>query len=127
MTLLHKMVLLEQKTREFGFEWPHVESILDQIKSECLEVKECLDLKESKERLQEEIGDLIHAVFSLCHFLDCDLQETIEKNRIKFEKRLNKLQNLASDLGYSSLKGKSVEFNLQLWHKVKQDSEMPEC
>lgn len=125
MALLEEMVTLEKETRDFGFEWPHMESILDQIRSECLEIKESVTLQESRDRIQEEIGDLIHAVFSLCQFLDCDLEETIEKTRLKFQDRLDRLRKLAAEEGLDSLKGKSVEFALQLWHKVKQSSETP--
>jgi|GEM_PF-4217910 len=52
---------------------------LIKIISECNEIKQALAEHESQKRRQEEIGDLIHAAFSLCVFLDCDLEETIER------------------------------------------------
>ena len=69
---LKKIVKLEREARNFGFDWPNKEMIFDQIISEIEEIKQAKDSE-----LQEEVGDLLHAVISLCIFLNYDLEETL--------------------------------------------------
>jgi NTP pyrophosphatase (non-canonical NTP hydrolase) len=71
MELLDKISALEEEASQFGFKWQSADQIMIQIHSECDEIKEHLEHDPSKANqtaLQEEIGDLLHAVFSLCIF-----------------------------------------------------------
>ena len=65
MNLLDKVVALENTASEFGFEWETTDQIMKQIQSECAEINEHLGLgiAANQAALQEEIGDLLHAVF----------------------------------------------------------------
>ena len=42
MNLLDKVVALENEAAEFGFEWETANQIMEQIQSECVEVREHL-------------------------------------------------------------------------------------
>ena len=60
MELLDKISALEEEASQFGFKWQHAAQIMNQIHSECDEIKEHLDHDPSKANqtaLQEEIGD----------------------------------------------------------------------
>ena len=83
---------LENDASAFGFAWPDSGMILNQISSEVLEVKSAIELEESKDRIQSEIGDLLHATLSLCVFLKMNQEETLKKSVEKFEKRFSKVQ-----------------------------------
>ncbi len=109
----------EQEASAFGLSWPNVEMLLDQIRDECREVQEAISQNEGKERLQEEVGDLIHAALTLCILLDIDIQETLIKTNTKFASRLEKVKKVAHSLGLSSLKGQSFESMMAIWHKAK--------
>ena len=119
MSPLPRLIELKKNARNFGFEWPDAFMILDQIVDECREVREEL-LLASHNKLQEEVGDLLHAAFSLCLFLNLDLEETLSKTNDKFEKRMLALKNLTQDSGLSNLKGQSLEFMLNLWREAKK-------
>jgi uncharacterized protein YabN with tetrapyrrole methylase and pyrophosphatase domain len=93
--------------------------IFEQISSELEEVKEALINAESKERIQEEIGDLIATTISLCIFAGFDVEETIAKQNDKFGARMKALKQLAKQQGFESLKGQSIQTSLKLWHDVK--------
>lgn len=119
MSPLPRLIELEKDARNFGFEWPDAFMILDQIVDECREVREELFLNPPK-KLQEEVGDLLHAAFSLCLFLNLDMEETLSKTNDKFEKRMLALKTLTQDSGLSNLKGQSLELMLNLWREVKK-------
>lgn len=122
MDILRKTMLLEQEAEDFGFAWPEVSCILKQIQDECLEIQDAIAANESRERIQEEIGDLLHATLSLCFFMHFCPQETLEKTTDKFSERFNRVKAIAQAEGYPNLKGKSFEVLMEFWKKAKNIS-----
>lgn len=121
MNLIKKLVGLEKDAVEFGFQWSNAEQIMQQIQSECIEVNEHLQAKDAVNQasLQEEIGDLMHAVFSLCVFCNLDPEQTLENTLNKFEKRLNMVKYIAAEQGMFNVKDKTFEQLMQLWDEAK--------
>ena len=76
MNILDKIALLETEAATFGFKWETPQQIKEQIISEIAEIDVHLQDKH-QEKLQEEIGDLLHAVFSLTVFCGFDPQTTL--------------------------------------------------
>lgn len=124
MHILEKAVLLEKDADAFGFRWENTTQIMAQIKSECEEIQEHLDLKEIQKSnrlaLQEEIGDLFHAVLSLCVYCQFDPQETIQNALDKFERRLLSVKQIAQKQGISNLKGYAFDELMQFWDQAKR-------
>ena len=122
MTILDKLTSLEIEAADFGFKWETTDQIKAQILSELNEINAHLK-DENKEKLQEEIGDLLHAVFSLCVFCKLDPKVTLEKSVKKFERRFTLVKQLAKLHGLDSLHGKSFDELMYYWNSAKeQDS-----
>ena len=119
MSELQKLISLDQDARDFGFDWPGVEMILDQVCSECEEVREAIANNEPPARIQEEIGDLISSVISLCLFIGFDVDKTLTKVNKKFGSRMELVKRLAKERGFDNLQGQSIEMMLELWREVK--------
>lgn len=122
MNALKKLTALENEADHFGFKWEKVEQIMAQIQSEYTEITAHLDQLDhplSKQKLQEEIGDLLHAVFSLCVFCKFDPQETLEKSIKKFERRLTAVKQIASQQGLTSLQNHSFDELMSFWKQAK--------
>jgi uncharacterized protein YabN with tetrapyrrole methylase and pyrophosphatase domain len=121
MKILKKAEMLEQEAADFGFAWENTQQIMTQIKSECMEIMEHLDSPTfERKALQEEIGDLFHAVLSLCVFLKFDTDETVGKAVDKFERRFKSVKELAGLDGYSNLRGFSFPQLMQYWKIAKK-------
>jgi uncharacterized protein YabN with tetrapyrrole methylase and pyrophosphatase domain len=121
MELLEKVGRLEKEADDFGFRWERPEQIMAQIESECLEIREHLQTKEmNTSALQEEIGDLLHAVFSLCVFCQFSPDETLKKTLEKFEKRLSAVKDLAKERGLTSLEGFPFDELMAFWDQAKE-------
>jgi uncharacterized protein YabN with tetrapyrrole methylase and pyrophosphatase domain len=116
---LNDLLSLEKDAREFGFEWPNEAMIIEQVIDECREIKEAIENQEIRERIQEEIGDLLHSAVSLCEFAGFEIDETLAKVNNKFGKRMRAIKKLTYELGLSNLKGQSIEFMMELWRKAK--------
>lgn len=122
MGILKKLTDLENEASQFGFKWENPHQIMDQIRSEINEVE--AHLKDgNQKKLQEEIGDLLHAVFSLCIFCQFDAKETLENSVNKFERRLRMTQQLAREKGLDSLNGHSFDELMKFWDQAKRLSE----
>lgn len=123
MDLLDKIVTLEEEASEFGFRWESTEQIMAQIQSECEEIQEHLRIGISKANhaeLQEEIGDLIHAIFSLCVFCRLSPRVTLGQTLTKFERRLRAVKLISEENGLSTLEGQSFDELMCIWAKAKE-------
>ncbi len=117
--IIKKVEKLENEAKEYGFYWPNSDAVMQQIYSECQEVEELLDHNNSQ-RLQEEIGDLLHAAMSLCIYCGYDAEITLTKALNKFEKRFNMTRVFAERDGHSSLHGKTMDEMMKYWKMAKE-------
>lgn len=123
MDIFKQFIKLENEAKEFGFYWRNQESILNQIKSEVLEVEELLQQENySEEYLQEEIGDLMHAIISLSLYKNFDPKTILEKSITKFYTRFTAIKELAKQEGLDNLKNCSHKKTLDYWNRVKDKS-----
>ncbi len=123
MDLLKKLVLLENEATEFGFQWETTDQIFAQIQSECVEINEHLHTgveDANSPLLQEEIGDLLHAVFSLCVFCKLNPQETLQRTLDKFERRLNAVKSISIEKGLTHLGGLPFDALMDIWNEAKK-------
>lgn len=122
MDLLEKVVVLENEASEFGFQWETTDQIMAQIQSECVEINEHLDKgveQANQAELQEEIGDLLHAVFSLCVFCKLSPRDTLAQTLTKFERRLNAVKEISKERGLTNLNGYPFDGLMEIWQKAK--------
>ena len=120
MSILQKITQLEKDAEQFGFKWENTHQIMAQIKSECAEIDEHLTHTDNDTRLklQEEIGDLMHAVFSLCVFCEFDAKETFRKSVDKFERRLNAVKTIAQENEIATLNGYAFDELMKFWDQA---------
>ncbi len=120
MDALVTMIQLEKDARKFGFDWPDQDMVIEQTISECQEVATDIQNNASKAKIQEEVGDVLHAAISLCLYLGYDIEDTLSKTNQKFATRMHHLKALARQRGHDNLRGQPIEFMLKLWHEAKQ-------
>lgn len=109
----------ENELRDFGFAWEHVGQLLEQIRSECLEVEEAHRAGDQK-HLQEEIGDLLQAAISLAVFCKMDPQETLLNSINKFQERFDQIMELAQKDGHASLHNQPFSVLMSYWDRAKR-------
>lgn len=117
--IFDKMILQEKEAFDFGFYWETLDQLLDQVTSECEEIREAA-ISGSKNHLEEEIGDLIHAAISLCIFCGFDPHKIASQAYNKFQKRFEKLVHLANADNHQTLRGQSLDVLLKYWEMSKE-------
>ena len=109
---------IQKKVASMGFEYNNDMEALDKVYEELEELKKELYVK-NKNRIKEELGDLIFATLDVSRKLKLNPELILKKANNKFSKRWKKLEKLAQkenlDLHKLSLK----KYNL-LWSKVKK-------
>lgn len=120
VNVLNQLIALDKEAVEFGFAYPNYDMILDQIISECHEVKESLSTHEPRERVLEEVSDLVHAVIELHNFLNADVEETLDIAVQKYDRRMKALRTITKKRGLTTLNGQSIEFIHTLWGEAKR-------
>jgi len=118
---LNFAVELQVLAAQVGFDWPNINSVVDKINEELLEVLAEIDTPDSKARLKDEMGDLLFACTNLARHLNVDPEQALQSGNQKFYDRFTKLEHLASASG-RNISDHSLEQLEQLWHQVKQES-----
>jgi uncharacterized protein YabN with tetrapyrrole methylase and pyrophosphatase domain len=119
--LFKKVEELEIAAKQFGFYWEHIGQLIEQIKSECIEIQEAWQ-KDDRSHLQEEVGDLLQAAVSLAVFCGLDPQDTLLQSIEKFKKRYNTVVELAHHDGFQNLHHQPFEVLMNYWNRAKQQS-----
>ena len=117
--LLKKVEKQEAEAQKFGFYWDNFLQLIEQIQSECAEIQEAWDKKQSAP-LQEEIGDLIQAAISLAVFCKFDPYETLQKSIEKFQKRYDAVVRMALEDGRSNLHNQPIDVLMNYWNRAKK-------
>lgn len=116
---------LEKEAVLLGLQWETTAQIMAQIRSECLEIEEHLEKNDKRDALQDEIGDLLHAAFSLCTYCNFDTELTLQKSLDKFEHRLNAMKAIAKEQGLKNLQHKSFDELMSYWEMAKKRTLIP--
>ena len=109
---------LTEKASGVGFDWPDVNGILTKLDEEIKEFREALSLQK-RNRIREEIGDLLFVIVNIARFLKIDpeaaLRRTIEKFTSRFQYIEQSLQKKGKTLQESNL----LEMD-RLWGEAKK-------
>ena len=90
---------LTRKAARIGFDWDDVEGIFDKLREETNELREVLHKKESEERIEGELGDILFVAVNLARFLHVDPELAMKKANTKFTRRFREMERIAREQG----------------------------
>lgn len=108
---------ISKKAAKAGFEWEKTEHVIDKIIEELNEFRAEL-ASGSRERQDEELGDVLFSVVQLGRRLDLDCEESLRKANMKFYNRFSGMEKEAN-LNKRELKSLSSEEWEALWQTQK--------
>lgn len=88
------------RAAEAGFDWERAEDVLDKVEEELRELRNELSASDWKDRqkLQEEVGDLLFAAASVARKIHSDPESCLRAANAKFKRRFQALEKaLAAD------------------------------
>ena len=90
---------LTRKAARIGFDWDNVDGVFDKLHEETSELREVLHKKESPERIEGELGDLLFVAVNLSRFLHVDPEIALKKASDKFSRRFKEMERIAREQG----------------------------
>lgn len=110
-----KALRMQDKTRQVGFEWKHIDQVWDKVEEEMGELKSAVDSNASISEIELELGDVFFALINYARFLKLDPETALEKVNQKFKNRFQYIEQHAG----KPLEEMSLEEMDVLWNEVK--------
>ena len=119
-----RAVKLQQKAAKVGFDWPGPEPVIAKLHEEIEEVRaEFAAVAEdpadaaARDRLEEEIGDLLFVCANLARHAQVDVGAALRRANAKFERRFRAMEALAAADG--GLAGQPLAAQDRYWDLAK--------
>lgn len=117
---------LQKKAAAVGFEWPSHEPVieklreeLDETRAEFAAVAAAPDDANARDRLEDEIGDLLFVAANLARHAKVDPGAALRRANRKFERRFRAMETLAAADGLR-LEDLSLDAQDAYWHRAKR-------
>jgi ATP diphosphatase len=114
---------LTAKAAKVGFDWPEADQVIDKIHEELEEVKEASS-SGARDRIEDEIGDLLFSVTNLARHFGIDPERALRRTNAKFERRFNAIEQALRERD-RSLDEASLEEMEELWVAAKLTEREP--
>jgi len=115
-----KATRIQEKAKQVGFEWENKEDVWKKVEEEISELKEAIQL-DSKEKIDEEFGDVLFSLINYARFLHVDAEGVLEKTNKKFIYRFQQMETIATAQG-KKLEDLSLTEMDEIWNEVKKQT-----
>jgi len=109
---------LTHKAAQVGFDWERLEDVLAKLNEEVAELRAGVAAGE-KERLEEEVGDLLFVAVNVARFLGLDPELALRRTNRKFVARFQEIERELARQG-RRLEDASLAEMDALWERTKQ-------
>jgi ATP diphosphatase len=108
---------LTTRAAEVGFDWPDADQVVDKIHEELEEVHEAA-ASGDRDRIEDEIGDLLFAAANLARHYDIDPETALRRTNAKFQRRFGAIETALKAQG-RSLEDAGLDEMERLWIEAK--------
>lgn len=115
---LVKAFRIQEKAKGVGFEWEKREHVWDKVIEELNELKYEVDNNSKKEKIEDELGDLLFALTNYARYIGVNPEDALEKTNKKFIRRFQFIEKQSALEGYK-LEDMSLEEMEAFWVKAK--------
>ncbi len=116
---LIKASRIQEKARAVGFDWEKPEQVWEKVQEEINELKHEIDSNVSKEKIENEFGDVLFSLINYARFLNINPEDALERTNKKFIKRFQYLESEASKIGKPLSEMTLAEMDVY-WNKAKE-------
>jgi tetrapyrrole methylase family protein / MazG family protein len=109
---------ITSRAAQVGFDWEDAEHVLDKLREELREFDEARR-GGARERLEDELGDLLFVLVNLARFVKVDPEQALRKTNAKFRERFGYIERKLEERG-RTLAGTSIEEMEALWQESKK-------
>jgi len=116
---------LTQTAAGVGFDWPHVDAVLAKLDEETAELRAelagdaAVRDETQRERLREELGDLLFVIANLARHLEVDPEAALAGANLKFRRRFSRVEEGLVARGRRLDEATLAEMD-ELWDEAKR-------
>ncbi len=96
---LVKAFRMQEKASGVGFDWEKPEQVWDKVIEEMNELKKEVEKKDNKDKMENELGDLLFALVNYARFINVNPEDALEKTNKKFIRRFQYIEEESKKLG----------------------------
>lgn len=120
MPALIKALRIQEKAKQVGFEWNHIQEVKAKVEEEWQELDQALANQSPKE-IEEEMGDMFFALINYARFAQVDPESALEKTNQKFLQRFAYIEQKSHSMA-KSLNEMTLEEMDRLWNEAKKSN-----
>jgi MazG family protein len=98
-----------------GFDWENAGQVIDKLHEELAE----FNAAESREHLEDELGDMLFVLVNLARFVKVDPEQALRRTNAKFRKRFGYVEAKLKEQG-KELKNTTIGEMEALWQEAKR-------
>jgi MazG family protein len=121
---IHEAHQISSRAARVGFDWPDVNGIFDKLQEEVRELKEVISSsgsEEKRDRLEDEIGDMLFVIVNIARYLKIDSESALKRANRKFKSRFQYMEKELAGQG-KTLDQTSLDEMDALWQKAKSEN-----
>ena len=119
MPALRRSQKLQQRAAQVGFDWGDWRQVIPKIEEELAEVQDAVAQNESRERVEEEVGDVLMAATHRARLLGINAENALRLSNRKFENRFLQVEQLLQQAG-NNLVDASLAQMESAWETAKK-------
>lgn len=116
---LVKAFRIQAKAKGVGFEWEKREHVWEKVIEELNELKNEVDSNSDKNKIEEELGDLLFALTNYSRYLGVNPEDALEKTNKKFIRRFQFIEKQAAIDGLK-IEEMSLDEMEKYWQNAKK-------
>ena len=101
-----------------GFDWPDIHGVLAKLDEERQEF-EAIMSSGDRDRIEDEIGDLLFVIVNLARFAKVDPEQSLRRTNAKFRRRFSHVEQSLAARG-RKLSDSSIDEMEELWQEAKR-------
>ena len=121
---LETSLAIQKKAAKVGFDWPDAGPVWDKIHEELEELRQAAGAG-NRQRIEEEVGDLLFSVINLSRFLKADPSLALHATNAKFVRRFREVEKRLAAERIPTAQAGLARMD-ELWNQVKAEEEGPQ-
>jgi ATP diphosphatase len=117
---LVRALKLQRRAVRVGFDWPSPVEVQAKIREELAEIDSEIAAGSDRDRLEDEVGDLLFVCVNLARHLGVDPETALRRTNLRFETRFRRMEALAAD-GDRPLEALDLAAQDALWERAKSE------
>ena len=114
-----KATRIQEKVKGIGFEWDNRTDVWAKVMEELEELEFEVENKSSKEKIEDEFGDVLFSLINYARFIDINPENALAKTNKKFIKRFMLMEDLMSSENID-ISESDLSLMDEYWEKAKK-------